>query len=592
MSSPLLRPSNTKRILFFLVIDLLISYFTLSLAYNLRFSFEVPLEFNASVKLLFLVLIGLKIIALGIFRVYFVAWRFFGLVEALRILYAHLLAYGLFFVLMHFQPEMFAHFPQSVIATDFVLSVIFIGAIRISKRVYLENVREHSPKVALIFGGSTQATNLIKSALSGEIPIYPIAIIDNNPKIEGTYIANLRVYPMSSCKALIEKHKISTVVLTKEYAKPPLEKLFKEIHALGITDIKIATTLKDDEPLKDVSIEDLLSRPPKDLDRSVIKDFIFNKRVLITGGGGSIGSEIARQCVEFGASRVVLLDHSEFNLYTITEELQGYNVSSVMFSILEKERLLELFNNERPDILLHAAAYKHVPLCEDNMESAVENNVLGSKNVIDCAIMCSIPKVVIISTDKAVRPTNVMGATKRAVELYAQNVDSKDSEIVAVRFGNVLGSSGSVVPKFKAQIERGGPITVTHPEITRYFMLIPEACRLVLQAAAIARGGEIFILDMGAPVKIVDLAKNMLKLYKKEDEIQIAFTGLRPGEKLYEELLIDDSEQKTQYESIHVARPTPYDIDELNHDISELLLMKDKVVGLKKIVAEFNHKVG
>lgn len=285
-----------------------------------------------------------------------------------------------------------------------------------------------------------------------------------------------------------------------------------------------------------------------------------------------------------------MLDHSEYNLYAITEELQKFNILPVMFSILEKERLLELFKQEKPDIVVHAAAYKHVPLCEGNMDSAVENNVLGSKNVIDCAIECEIPKIVVISTDKAVRPTNVMGATKRVVELYAQNVDSKKSEIVAVRFGNVLGSSGSVVPKFKAQIERGGPITVTHPEITRYFMLIPEACRLVLQAAAIAKGGEIFILDMGAPVKIVDLAKNMLKLYKKEEEIEIVFTGLRPGEKLYEELLIDDSEQKTQYESIHVARPTPYDIHKLNRDIKELIQASNKVTKLKEIVVEFNHK--
>lgn len=299
MSSSLLRPSNTKRILFFLVIDILVSYFTLTLAYDLRFSFEVPLEFNANVKLLFLSLIALKILSLGLFRVYFVAWRFFGLIEALRILYAHLLSYGIFFGLTLFSPEIFDYFPQSVIATDFVLSVIFIGTIRISKRVYLENVREHSPKVALIFGGGTQAANLVKSALSGEIPVYPIAIIDDNPKIEGTYIANLRVYPMSSCSELITKHKISTAVLTKEYAKPPLEKLFKEIHALGITDIKIATTLKEDEPLKDVSIEDLLSRPPKDLDRSVIKEFIHDKTVLITGGGGEYWKRDCKTVCQF-----------------------------------------------------------------------------------------------------------------------------------------------------------------------------------------------------------------------------------------------------------------------------------------------------
>ena len=397
----------------------------------------------------------------------------------------------------------------------------------------------------------------------------------------------------------MEKHKIKSAILTQAYAKPPLEKLFNELTKMGIEEIKIASMLKEDRHLEDISIEDLLSRPSKDLDKEVIGSFICNKKVLITGAGGSIGSEIVRQCVEFGAKRIILVEHSEYNLYAITEELTKKTpiknldktelLRPVMLSILEKERLLPLMQEEKPDIVVHAAAYKHVPLCEYNQKSAIENNVIGSKNVIDCAIESKVPKIVIISTDKAVRPTNVMGATKRIVELYAQNVDSKESEIVAVRFGNVLGSSGSVVPKFKAQIQSGGPITVTHPDITRYFMLIPEACRLVLQASAIAKGGEIFILDMGEPVKIVDLAKNMLRLYGKEDEIEIVFSGLRPGEKLYEELLIGESEGKTKYPSIQVARPTNYDIKKLNEDINELLKTQDIIAKLQEIVVEFHH---
>ncbi|HHE05590.1 MAG TPA: NAD-dependent epimerase/dehydratase family protein, partial [Epsilonproteobacteria bacterium] len=249
-----------------------------------------------------------------------------------------------------------------------------------------------------------------------------------------------------------------------------------------------------------------------------------------------------------------------------------------------------------PDIVIHAAAYKHVPVCENKQETAVYNNVYGSKNVIDTSIKYAVEKVVLISTDKAVRPTNVMGATKRVTELYAQNIIStsntqnKKTEIVAVRFGNVLGSSGSVIPKFKAQIEAGEAVTVTHPEITRYFMLIPEACQLVLQTAAIAKGGELFILDMGEPIKIVDLAKQMIRLYGKEDEIEIIFTGLRPGEKLYEELLLDESEQKTKYSSIFIGKPTPYDITQLTHDIEVLLESEDKVAALQKIVPEFTRK--
>jgi FlaA1/EpsC-like NDP-sugar epimerase len=248
------------------------------------------------------------------------------------------------------------------------------------------------------------------------------------------------------------------------------------------------------------------------------------------------------------------------------------------------------FKKYKPQIVIHAAAYKHVPLVEHNILEGISNNIIGTKNCIDLSIKYGVEKFVLISTDKAVRPTNVMGTTKRVCELYAQNVDSKNTEIVAVRFGNVLGSSGSVIPKFKAQIEVGGPITVTHPDITRYFMLIPEACELVLQAASIGRGGEIFILDMGEPIRIVDLAKKMIELSGR-NEINIEFCGLRPGEKLYEELLINDSDQKTKYESITVASPTYFDINELNQKIDELLVCEDKIAKLKEIVPEFNHQL-
>jgi UDP-N-acetylglucosamine 4,6-dehydratase len=255
-------------------------------------------------------------------------------------------------------------------------------------------------------------------------------------------------------------------------------------------------------------------------------------------------------------------------------------------NIIDRETFEKIINDTKPDIVIHAAAYKHVPLCEANVQSAIMNNIVGSRNVIDSAIAHNVSKIVIISTDKAVRPTNVMGTTKRIVELYAQNVDPKNSEIVAVRFGNVLGSSGSVIPKFKAQIEAGGPITLTHPDITRYFMLISEACQLVLQAAAIARGGELFILDMGESVKIADLANTMIRLYATQP-IEIVYTGLRPGEKLYEELLIDESEQKTAFESIMIARSTHYPIEKLQEDMEILIESENKIAALQKIVPEF-----
>jgi len=261
-----------------------------------------------------------------------------------------------------------------------------------------------------------------------------------------------------------------------------------------------------------------------------------------------------------------------------------------MQTVRKLKYLENTFDRHKPQIVIHAAAYKHVPLVEDNILEGISNNILGTKNCIDIAIKNKVEKFVLISTDKAVRPTNVMGTTKRICELYAQNVDAKDTEIVAVRFGNVLGSSGSVIPKFKSQIEQGKNITVTHPDITRYFMLIPEACELVLQAASIAKGGEIFILDMGEPIKIVDLALKMISLSGRDD-ISIEYCGLRPGEKLYEELLIDDGEANTEYESITVAGTTKYDIVKLNKDIKELLESKDKLAKLKEIVPEFDHRL-
>jgi FlaA1/EpsC-like NDP-sugar epimerase len=263
-----------------------------------------------------------------------------------------------------------------------------------------------------------------------------------------------------------------------------------------------------------------------------------------------------------------------------------------MQNVVERGMLKKTFSLHRPDIVIHAAAYKHVPLCEENIKEAINNNIIGTKNVIDLSIEYKVKKVVLISTDKAVRPTNIMGTTKRVCELYAHSVPSKDTEIVAVRFGNVLGSSGSVIPKFKSQIAKGEDITVTHKDITRYFMLIPEACQLVLQSASIAKGGELFILDMGEPIKIYDLAKKMIELSGRDD-IKIKITGLRKGEKLYEELLINDADLKTKYSSIMVSSNPPVDYSELSKKIDRLIEEEENLPKLlKDIVPEFNHRRG
>ncbi|MBU1668538.1 polysaccharide biosynthesis protein [bacterium] len=583
------KPTTHKRVLFFVLVDVLISVATIVIAYLLRFNFSITLEFFDSMMTMMMVLIPLKILFFFLFKIYFIAWRYFGLSEYKRLIVVHLMIYATFTIIFLLFYDYFAPFPRSVIIIDLFLSLFFIGLIRISRRMYLELGQENMQIPTLIFGANDRATHVLKSAMIGEIPYQPKVLISKEKNLVGTYFSNLEVYGLESMAKVIEKYAIQSVIITETLGREALDELFTLLNGLGIEEIKIVQMFQEDTPsFTDISIEDLLARKPKDLDRISIANFIAGKVVMITGAGGSIGSELSRQVVAFGAKQVILVDHSEFNLYQISEELAEANSVSALLSVRDKEALEEMFVRYRPEVVLHAAAYKHVPLCEENIESAVQNNIFGTKSVIDLSVLYEVEKFVLISTDKAVRPTNVMGATKRVCELYAHAVPSKKTEIVAVRFGNVLGSSGSVIPKFKAQIERGQNITVTHPDITRYFMLIPEACQLVLQAASIARGGELFILDMGDPIKIVDLAQRMIDLSGRED-IQIEFTGLRTGEKLYEELLIDDADLKTEYDSILVSQTPPVDYAIL---LSQMERLKDghELEVLKEMVPEFNHK--
>jgi len=484
------------------------------------------------------------------------------------------------------------------IPISFLLSELFVFIFFISLAMYgyysWRNRSITKTKEVVIYGAG-QAGLKIENEFRNSI--YRVRyFVDDDKILQKRSIDGIKILSKEKLEKKIGPNKMDLLIIAmpsanKERIKEIYEQLGSNFEAIKILP-SLDEILRNKDfatQLKDISVEDLLARHPKDLDKTIIEKFIKGKKVLITGAGGSIGSEIARQCAKFGAAKLILLDHSEFNLYTIAEELHNNNIALVMQSIVNLELLEHTFDTHRPDIVIHAAAYKHVPLVEENISEAILNNVIGTKNTIDMSIKYGVQKFVLISTDKAVRPTNVMGATKRICELYVQNVERKNTEIVAVRFGNVLGSSGSVIPKFKSQIENGGPITVTHSSITRYFMLIPEACELVLQAASLGHDGEIFILDMGEPIKIVDLAKKMIELSGKKD-IKIAFSGLRAGEKLYEELLIDDTEATTPYNSITVAKRTDYPIAKLNLDIQTLLDSDDKLVQLKQIIPEFNHQ--
>lgn len=565
------------------IVNIVVSIFSL---------FLVAILLNKDFTLtILLVVVGVRLLAsFLLFDDYKLSWSKASTKTGLMKIVLALLAFAIYTPILYY----FYSVPFNLLFIDVVFYTFMINILVYVYKYFYSIKGNKKTKSLVIYGAGKAGLQLQREFLSSEYKL--ICFIDDDEILHHRSIDGISIFSREKY-SLNYKNRFDLMIIAMPSASQEQIKSIYESMQDKFEKIKILPSMQNIlkkelfvKQLKDIGVEDLLARYPKDLDKNAIQNFIKDKIVLITGAGGSIGSEISRQCKAYGAKQLILVDHSEFNLYSILEELQDENIIPIMQSVKDIDILESTFSKYRPQIVIHAAAYKHVPLVEHNILEGITNNIIGTKNTIDLSIKYKVEKFVLISTDKAVRPTNVMGTTKRVCELYAQNVDSKNTEIVAVRFGNVLGSSGSVIPKFKAQIEAGKNITVTHPEITRYFMLIPEACELVLQAASIGKGGEIFILDMGEPIKIVDLAKKMIELSGRS-EIGIEFCGLRCGEKLYEELLIDDSDKKTQYESITVASPTFFDIEELNKKIEELLVCEDKISKLKEIVPEFDHRL-
>ena len=570
-----------KRILNFLVIII----FTFITFWWTFFIFHIPFDIN----IVFVVIIIRMFASRFIYSDYNLSWSKSSPKSFLLKSFVYIVAF-LIYLPIYYGDVRFA----------FLVSELFFYIFAINFTMYFYHYLINKSlikktKSVVIYGAGKAGVKLSSEFSNSEYKV--IYFIDDNKAVQNRSIDSIQILSKEKLKEKLSGTIFDLLVIAMPSAPKDIIKDVYNDLSESFNEVQVLPSLEDilkdkdfSTQLKDISVEDLLARHPKDLDKDKITEFIRGKVVLVTGAGGSIGSEICRQCEIFGAKKLIVLDHSEFNLYSIVEELKAIEVIPVMQSVVNLKAIDKTFKKHKPEIVIHAAAYKHVPLVESNIGEGILNNVIGTKNVIDISIKYGVKKFVMISTDKAVRPTNVMGTTKRICELYAQNSNGKGTDIVAVRFGNVLGSSGSVIPKFKAQIASGQNITVTHPDITRYFMLIPEACELVLQAASIGTGGEIFILDMGEPIKIVDLANKMIELSGNEN-IKIEFSGLRPGEKLYEELLIDDSDAKTDYESITVASPTAYDLDRLNEDIKELLASENKLEKLKEIVPEFNHQL-
>ena len=570
-----------KRILNFLVI-IVLSLFTFIWTFWI---FHIPFVMNVVITVSIIRIFA----SLLLFKDYSLSWRKSSQKTFLLKSMVYLVAF------LIYMPIFYGKIPISFFMSELFYYLFLMNFMMYVYYAYFNKSKIKKNKDVIIYGAGKAGLNLEEefSSLGYKVNYF----VDDDILLQKRSIDGIKIISKQKLIEILKNRKIDLLVIAMpSTVKIRMEEIYNDLH-MYFHEIKILPALDSilinkpfEQQLQELSVSDLLVRYPKDLDKEAITSFIKNKIILITGAGGSIGSEIVKQCIKFQVKQLILLDHSEYNLYQIEQEVQDKEkIVCVMQSIVNKEQLQQTFEMYKPDIVIHAAAYKHVPLVEENMSEAIWNNVIGTQTCIDLAIENKVEKFILISTDKAVRPTNVMGATKRICELYAQNAKGQETDIVSVRFGNVLGSSGSVIPKFQSQIKNGQNVTVTHPDITRYFMLISEACELVLQAGAIGQGGEIFILDMGDPIKIVDLAEKMITLSGRDD-IKIEFTGLRAGEKLYEELLINESDMHTEYTSITVSSPTFYEINELKRDIKKLVASNKKLEILKHIVPEFNHQ--
>lgn len=558
----------TRRALFFIagdaiaiVISSVLSYFILGSVAGFVTAF--PLQNSA-------IYLSLTLLSLGFFKMYRVSWRFTSLRELLMILSALTLSSVIYGGILFLIGEVNS-FQLSFLVVVFLQNILYIGAFRISKRMSLEifNNQNHE-KRAVVFGAGNAGDQImrdIKRHRHWNLNI--IAVFDDSESLHGLSMHGVPI--KGDRKKMVQflrytdideliiaipslpKHELKSVIEDVKEVAPNLKiKVLPSFHLLSDDPVGVKN-------IREISIDDILGREPAKIDMESIRSSISGKSVLITGAGGSIGREIVRQCVGLNAGKIITLDIDETEVFHIQKEFEnsGEIIQPCVANILDEDRMNRLLKQERPDIIFHAAAYKHVPMMENFPDEAIKVNVRGTQILASLSCVHAVKKFVLISTDKAVNPTNVMGATKRiAEEICLSHNDLCITKFISVRFGNVLGSRGSVVPIFIDQIRKGGPVTITHPEVKRYFMTIPEAVLLVLQAGVMGKGGEVFVLDMGEPVKILDMAKQLIRLHglEPEKDIPIEFIGLRPGEKMFEELLkAEEGVEQTDHELIHKA---------------------------------------
>lgn len=599
---------------FILCIDLLICAFALTLAFVIRFDFDALPQADAqNLPYDFLIVLGIRTVFFVISKTYKGVVRYTSTRDAGRIFVVLILGSILIFslnLLSLFTRQVY-FIPNSVIIIDALVSLFLLISSRLAiKALYFESKNPAREKMNVIIYGAGEAGIITKRTLDRDAAIKykVVGFIDDDEKKQGRSIEGAFVYSANKLTELIQENNVEFVIISIQKISIKKKNEIADTcltNNVRVLNVPPATKWINGElsfnQIKSIRIEDLLEREPIKLDEDIIAAQLRDKIILITGAAGSIGSELARQCARFGPRKLFLLDQAESPLHELelefTDKLIKPPFEVVIADVRQVDRLRNVFNTFQPQIVFHAAAYKHVPMMENNPSESILTNILGTKNVADLAVEFGVEKFVFVSTDKAVNPTNVMGASKRIAEIYIQSLGKNSStKFITTRFGNVLGSNGSVIPRFKKQIEQGGPITITHPEITRYFMTIPEASQLVLEAAGMGKGGEIFVFDMGVSVKIVDLARKMIMLVglKEGKDISIVYTGLRPGEKLYEELLANtENTLPTHHNQILIGKVREYAYEEVKKIIEELIKSFDTqnndliVQRMKDLVPEF-----
>lgn len=612
-----------------LQLDLLLCSLALSLAYLLRFNFEWEQINFSEFWISLLVVVIVKAIFFLVTQSFAGIIRYTSIEDAKRIFLA--LTYSMLVVgaidFAYRSSNIYGQYliPVSILLIDYFFSMLFMGAFRILvKIIYFEWKNQQSEKINVIIYGAGEAGVITKKTISQDkdTHLHVVGFLDDDSSKARNTIDGVPILPNTpeNLHKIVKTKQAEILIIAIQDINPERKKnIIDQCLTLNVQVRNIPPVHKwingelSLKQIKDVNIEDVLGRKPIQLDKTRIKKDIEGKVVLVTGAAGSIGSELARQIAAFQPEKLLLVDQSESALYDLELEVKELALSSrinfrtILCDITNAERMGKIFRKYQPEIVFHAAAYKHVPVMEDNPSEAIINNVLGTKIIADLSARYHAEKFVMISTDKAVNPTSVMGASKRIAEIYIQSLNEElesrqpnevlqHTKFITTRFGNVLGSNGSVIPRFQKQINAGGPITVTHPEITRYFMTIPEACQLVLEAGSMGNGGEIFLFDMGESIKIVDLAKKMIRLsgLTLGKDIQLVFTGLRPGEKLYEELLSNEENTvPTHHPQIMIAKVREYDFNLIQEHLGEmnhLLSIQDNdsiIMKMKKIVPEY-----